>query len=100
MKAFFYASSAKIDPGQIGYHPTITNASDQSIAGIMNVVYLVLGIVAVFVIVIAGIIFMTSRGDQNNIARAKNAILYAVIGLVVVMMAFVITQFIIGQISS
>lgn len=98
MKAFFYASSAKIDPGQIGYDPTITDASTGNILNIMNVVYLVAGIVAVFVIVIAGFIFMTSRGDQSNIARAKNAILYAVIGLVVVMMAFVITQFIISSV--
>lgn len=92
------ASNVKIDPGDIGYDPSITVASNTTIADIMNVVYFIAGIVAVLVIVVAGFIFITSRGDQNNIARAKNAILYAVIGLVVIMMAFVITQFIIASV--
>jgi hypothetical protein len=100
MKELFatLANSVKIDPDDIGYEPTIKVANDTTISDIMGVVYLVAGMVAVLVIIVAGFIFVTSRGDQNNIARAKSAILYAVVGLVVIMMAFVITQFIIGSI--
>ncbi len=99
IKEFLILAAGKIDPGQIGYNPSITDASNATIGNIMNVVYLVAGIVAVLVIVIAGFIFVTARGDQSNIARAKNAVLYAVIGLVVVMMAFVITQFVLGRLQ-
>lgn len=100
MKYLFYllATSVPIKPGDIGYDPTIKVADDQAVANIMNVVYLVAGMVAVLVIVAAGFMFITSQGDMNNIAKAKNTILYAVIGLVVVLLAFVITQFILGKI--
>lgn len=101
MKNIFHllATSVPIDPKDIGYHPKVTDASNETIANIMNFVYLGAGMVAVAVIIVAGFIFVTARGDQNHIARAKNAILYAVIGLVVVMMAFVITQFLLGKLS-
>lgn len=92
------ATSVPIKPGDIGYNPSIKVADDAAVAGIMNVVYLVAGMVAVLVIVVAGFMFITSRGDMNAIAKAKNALLYAVIGLVVVLLAFVITQFILGRI--
>lgn len=97
MKDILARFAVPIDPGDIGYNPSITDASNATIANIMNVVYGIAGIVAVIVIVVAGFIFVTSRGDANQIARAKSAILYAVIGLVVVVMAFAITQFILGR---
>ena len=89
----------KITAGDIGYKPSITSADNSTIASIMNPVYVVAGIVAVLVIVIAGFIFVTSNGDANKIKQAKMAILAAVIGLVIIMMSFVITQFVIGKVS-
>ena len=64
---------------------------------ILNTVYFVLGIVAVIVIIIAGIQFTTSTGDSAKVAKAKNAILYSVIGLVIIMLAFAVTNFVIGR---
>ncbi|MES2630735.1 MAG: hypothetical protein V4611_02150 [Patescibacteria group bacterium] len=62
-------------------------------AGI-NLVYYAAGIVAVIVIIIAGLMYTTSMGDAGRITRSKGMILYAVIGLVVLMAAFAITNFI------
>lgn len=74
--------------------PTI--AADQtSINSILNTVYLWAGIVAVIVVVVAGMLYVFSNGDSANIQRAKNALLYGVIGLVVIMLAFTITQLVI-----
>lgn len=84
-----------IDPVKdIGYNPTIRTADTGDILNLMNVVYMVAGIVAVIVIIIAGFTFITSSGDQAKITKAKNTILYASVGLVVVMVAFTVTQFI------
>jgi len=84
------ASSTDVDP-QLGI-PRI-NADDLLRNGI-NLVYYIAGIVAVIVIVIAGITYATSVGDSGRITRAKNMILYAVIGLVVLVAAFAITNFV------
>ena len=63
----------------------------QKVANVLNQVYLWIGIVAVVVIVISGIRYMTSQGNAESIKKAKAGILYATIGLVVVLAAFAIT---------
>lgn len=64
---------------------------------ILNTVYWIAGSVAVIVIVIAGIYYITSQGNASQVSQAKNAIIAACIGLVVVVMAFTITQFVLGE---
>ena len=63
----------------------------------LNVAYFVAGITAVLVIVIAGFTLVTAGSDPGTVTKAKNSILYAVIGLVIVILAAVITQFILGR---
>lgn len=72
-------------------------SGDAGIAGILGIVYLVAGIVAVIVIIIAGYMYTTSGGDAGAVKKAKNMILYSVIGIVVIGLAFVITQFVAGR---
>lgn len=76
-----------------------TQVADSTTAwnSLLNTVYSIAGIVAVLVIIVAGIYYATSNGDAGNIQRAKNAILYSVIGIIVIIMAFTITQFVIGR---
>jgi len=72
------------------------NADDLLRNGI-NLVYYIAGIVAVIVIIIAGIMYSTSLGDSGRITRAKNMILYSVIGLVILVAAFAITNFVMSN---
>ena len=65
---------------------------------IINTVIGILGVVAVIVIIIGGIGYMTSSGDANKVKKAKDTILYGVIGLVIVALAFAITNFVISTI--
>ena len=67
------------------------------IKSILNTVYLWVGIITVIVIIIGGVYYITSQGDPGKVAKAKNVILYAVIGLVVVLLAFAITDFVLGS---
>ena len=65
----------------------------------LNTVYLWVGILAVIVIVIGGVKYMTSRGDSAQTGAAKNAITYSVVGLVVTLAAFAITNFFIDALD-
>lgn len=56
----------------------------------------ILGGVAVIVIIIAGILYTISAGDAGKVKKAKNTILYAVVGLVVAMLSSAIIAFING----
>lgn len=60
----------------------------------LNIFYFVAGIASVIVIIIAGYMYATSAGNPQTTSKAKNAILYSVIGLVVIIFAFAITHFI------
>lgn len=61
---------------------------------IINVVLSFVGLIAVGVIVYGGILYVTSTGDASKIHKAKNCILYGVVGLVVAIMSFAIVAFI------
>ncbi|MBQ1373423.1 hypothetical protein IIY66_01300 [Candidatus Saccharibacteria bacterium] len=71
---------------------------EESIIGIINAIIGVLGIVAVVVIIIGGISYMTSSGDAGKVKKAKDTILYGVIGLVICVLAFAIVNFVIKNI--
>lgn len=91
----FIADTAKINPNDIGYD-AVKNA-DSALGGLLTVVYSVAGIICVLIIVIAGYFYVVSNGNPSEVKKAKDAIMGAVIGLVVVLMAFVITQFVLGR---
>jgi TctA family transporter len=63
----------------------------------LNLFSAVVGIIAVVMIIVGGIQYITSGGDSGNVTKAKNTILYAVIGLVVVALAQIIVKFVLGR---
>ena len=72
---------------------------NEVIATGLNVFSAIIGIIAVVMIMIAGVKYMTSQGEPGKINEAKNALLYAVVGIVVVAMAQIIVQFVIKRFS-
>ena len=64
------------------------------IGTIVNTMLLIVGILAVIVIIIGGIMFVTSAGNQQAVTNAKNAVLYSVIGLVVAFLAYAIVNWV------
>ncbi len=69
----------------------------QTIPTILNIVYAITGLLAVLFIAIGGFKYVTSGGDPQGTAKAKNTIIYACVGLVVVLSAFIITSFALGR---
>jgi len=67
------------------------------ITTVINIFSLVVGVVAVIMIIVGGLKYITSGGDSGNVTGAKNTILYAVIGLVVVALAQFIVKFVLGK---
>ena len=65
---------------------------------IINVILAVLGIVTVLVIILGGVNYITSQGDPAKAAKAKNTILYGVIGLVIALLAFAIVNFVLTEV--
>jgi len=67
------------------------------ISKVTSAIFLVLGIVAVFVIILGGFTMMTSTGDANKVKKGKDTILWGVIGLIITILAAAIVNWVLGQ---
>jgi len=91
--------NANIDSG---CEPADTDVGTKKIQDIVtlvvNIFSVIVGIVAVIMIIYGGFKYITSGGDSGNITSAKNTIIYAIIGLVVVALAQFLVQFVLDKV--
>jgi hypothetical protein len=71
---------------------------DNTIGTVVNILSSLVGVLAVIMIIIAGFRYVTSGGNNEAVGKAKNTILYAVIGLVVVASAQLIVRFVLKSV--
>lgn len=79
--------------------PTHGNNLTVKIGTITEALITVAGAIAVIIIIIAGIRYITSSGEASQVKQAKDAILYSVIGLIFVILAFAIVRFVVTSIK-
>jgi hypothetical protein len=77
-----------------------TNKVNSTITTAINVFSTIVGVIAVLMIIYGGLRYITSGGDSGKITNAKNTIIYALIGLVVVALAQFIVKFMLSQVTS
>ncbi len=63
----------------------------------INILLFIVGIASVIVVIVGGLRYVLSGGEPKNTAAAKDTILYAVIGIVVSLLAYAIVNFVLGQ---
>lgn len=62
---------------------------------VTNVLIFLVGAISVLMIIIGGVRYVTSNGEQAGTKSAKDTILYAIIGLVVAFMAYAVVNFVV-----
>lgn len=77
-----------------------TSRINNIITDAINIFSIIVGIIAVIMIIVGGFKYITSGGDSGNISSAKNTIIYAVIGLVIVALAQFLVQFVLDKASN
>ncbi len=83
------AASLFGEGGQGGIFRTIT-----------NVMLFLIGAISVIMLIIGGIRYVVSGGDSTAVQNAKNTILYAIVGVVVAILAYAVVNFVITSFSS
>lgn len=71
---------------------------EELIKTIINVISALVGAIAVIMVLIGGFKFVTAGGDSNAVSSAKNTIIYAIVGLIIVAFAQVIVRFVLQRI--
>ena len=66
---------------------------------IINIMLFVIGILCVIMIIFGGIRYVTSSGEKTKVDNAKNTIIYAVVGLVVAIVAYALVNWVFGAIG-
>ncbi len=89
----------KISAGDLGLGGAPDSIGTGQVEQVLGVVYVAAGMVAVLMIIFGGIRYVGANGDSSQIQAAKNTIMYAVAGLVVVIMAAAITSFVIQGVT-
>ena len=67
---------------------------------VVNVLLFIIGAIAVIMLVIGGMRYTLSGGDANSVKAAKDTILYAVIGIVVAILAYAIVNWVVGDFAN
>jgi len=70
------------------------------ITATINLFSVIVGVVAVIMIMVSGFRYVTSGGDSSKTAAAKNTLIYALVGLVIVAFAQVIVRFVLERVSA
>ena len=77
------------------------NNSLQNIAKkVVNVFSIIVGIVAVIFVIYGGFRYITSGGDSGSVGNAKNTLIYALVGLVIVALAQLIVHYVLSTATS
>lgn len=76
---------------------TTPNSFSSVLTTVTNILLFLMGAISVIMIIVGGIRYATSQGDQTQMQSAKNTILYAVIGVVVSIAAYAIVSFVVTQ---
>src|SRR3989344_7293482 len=66
---------------------------------IINVAFILSGVVALFYIITAGIKFITSRGDTEAIDSARKTLTFAIIGLIFILLSYFLLNFILDSVG-
>lgn len=67
---------------------------------IVDVMLFLIGAISVIMLIMGGVRYVLSGGEQGKVAEAKNTILYAVIGVVVAILAYAVVNFVISSFSA
>lgn len=66
---------------------------------IVNIMLFIVGAVAVIMLIIGGIRYVTSGGAQDQVTAAKNTIMYAIVGIIVAILAYAVVNFVVAGLA-
>jgi hypothetical protein len=91
----------------LGDSPVNCSSAGNGLAGlgavaknIVDIFSILVGIVAVIMIIYGGFRYITSGGDSGSVGNAKNTLIYAIVGLIIVALAQVIVRFVLSTTST
>lgn len=80
-------------------NPIVFGSIQGLVTAIVQALIVMLIPIVVFFVIFAGFKYVTARGNPNDIKQANQALMYAVIGGVIIIGAFAITQIVVNTVN-
>jgi hypothetical protein len=90
---FLLTIATSISPGSLP-HPS---ADKNEVATILEIAFGIIGAFALLIITVSGLRYITSSGNPEKVSKAKNGIIYSMVGLAVAISAEAIVAFVVGR---
>lgn len=87
------------EAGGLGLNTSAQTDLKQVIVNVVKFILTFLGLLAVIIIIYGGFLWMTSRGNDEQVGQAKSTITAGLIGLVIIILAYVITNVVVSTIQ-
>lgn len=104
ISSFVYSAYAQAGPLANGVNsakgddqPAVLFGNAGVFSTISNVLLFIVGAIAVIMIVIGGLRYVISGGDSSQVQAAKNTILYALVGVIVAILAYAAVNFVVSS---
>lgn len=76
--------------------PTKLLGNDGIVTNVINIMLFIVGLLAVVMIIYAGIRYTTAHGDKNQVESAKNTMIQAIVGLIIAIIAYALVNWVVG----
>lgn len=67
---------------------------------VVNILLFIIGAIAVVMIIVGGLRYILSGGNASSVTAAKNTILYAVVGIIVALLAYAVVNFVVNTFAA
>jgi hypothetical protein len=89
----YFLALTKIDPGSL---PT-PSAGKDTLEAVLAIFFGIIGALALLIITVSGLRYVTSAGDPQKISQAKNGIIYSLVGVAVALAGEAIVVFVVSR---
>lgn len=76
------------------------DGDDSIFKNVVNILLFLVGAISVIMLIFGGIKYVTSGGSQEQVTSAKNTIMYAIIGIIVALLAYAVVSFVIDGLAA
>lgn len=96
---FAQSVNPDVQEGAEAVQGNLTGDLTATLSLVVNTLIFVIGLVAVIMLIVGGFRYVFSQGNEKAVQGAKDTILYAIIGIVVAVLAFAIVNFVIQSVG-
>lgn len=93
-----FESNLDIVAGEAEYDTDVSNP-EQIISPVITAILSLMGVIFLILMIYGGFLWMTARGNEEQVKKAKDLITAAIVGLIIIISAYAISYFVVSKLG-